>query len=105
MVFYHKTLGLRLLSEDQFAMAFDANGTMLRVQKVDQLRPAQYTVLGWEVPDLTRTADQLTAKGVTCERFPGMAQDDRGIWDAPSGARVAWFKDPDGNMLSLTEFG
>ena len=105
MVFYHKTLGLRLLSEDQFAMAFDANGTMLRVQKVDQLRPAQYTVLGWEVPDLTHTADQLTAKGVACERFPGMAQDDRGIWDAPSGARVAWFKDPDGNMLSLTEFG
>jgi catechol 2,3-dioxygenase-like lactoylglutathione lyase family enzyme len=102
--FYRGTLGLRLVSEDQFALVFDAAGTMLRVTRVQELAGAKYTVLGWEVQDIVQTAKQLQAAGVALERYPGMQQDELGIWNSPSGARVAWFKDPDGNTLSITEF-
>jgi catechol 2,3-dioxygenase-like lactoylglutathione lyase family enzyme len=102
--FYGKTLGLRLLSEDGFALAFDAGGTMLRVQIVPELRPAGYTVLGWSVPDIRRELTALTRRGVAFRRYEGMGQDELGIWSAPSGAKVAWFEDPDGNTLSLTQF-
>jgi catechol 2,3-dioxygenase-like lactoylglutathione lyase family enzyme len=102
--FYSKTLGLKLVSEDDFAIVFDAGGTMLRVAIVPQLRPAAYTVLGWIVPDIRSAAAALAKRRVTFQRYPGMDQDDLGIWTSPSGARVAWFKDPDGNTLSLTEF-
>jgi catechol 2,3-dioxygenase-like lactoylglutathione lyase family enzyme len=101
--FYETTLGLRLVSDDAFALVFDANGTHLRVAKVDQPTVAPYTVLGWNVPGIEATARGLAARGVTFERFPGLSQDDLGIWTAPGGARVAWFKDPDGHLLSLTE--
>jgi catechol 2,3-dioxygenase-like lactoylglutathione lyase family enzyme len=102
--FYAKTLGLKLVSEDDFAIVFDAGGTMLRVAIVPQLQPAQYTVLGWIVPDIRSAATALAKRRVKFQRYPGMDQDDLGIWNSPSGARVAWFKDPDGNTLSLTEF-
>jgi catechol 2,3-dioxygenase-like lactoylglutathione lyase family enzyme len=102
--FYTKTLGLRLVSEDAFALVFDAGGTMLRVAVVQQLQPAGYTVLGWIVPDIRRAVRGLERRGVTFQRYEGLDQDERRIWSAPSGARVAWFKDPDGNTLSLTEF-
>ncbi|MEO7085461.1 MAG: VOC family protein [Gemmatimonadaceae bacterium] len=102
-VFYGDTLGLRLLNEDDFALAFDANGTMLRVQIVETVSPAPYTALGWHVVDAGKVATELTAAGVRMERFAGMNQDARGVWDAPSGARIAWFKDPDGNTLSIAE--
>jgi catechol 2,3-dioxygenase-like lactoylglutathione lyase family enzyme len=102
--FYTKTLGLKLVSEDDFALVFDAGGTMLRVAIVPHLEPAQYTVLGWIVPDIRRTAAALAKRRVKFRRYPGMDQDDLGIWTSPSGARIAWFKDPDGNTLSLTEF-
>ena len=95
--FYAKTLGLRLVSEDGFALAFDAGGTMLSVAIVKTFRPAGYTVLGWIVPDMVK-------RGVLFQRYEGMPQDDLGIWSSPSGARVAWFSDPEGNTLSLTEF-
>ena len=101
--FYAKTLGLRLVSEDGFALAFDAGGTMLRVAIVKTLQPAGYTVLGWIVPDIARGVRDLVKRGVTFQRYEWMLQDDLGIWSAPSGARVAWFTDPDGNTLSLTE--
>lgn len=101
--FYAKTLGLRLVSEDGFALAFDAGGTMLRVAIVQALQPAGYTVLGWIVPDVARAVRALVKRGVTFQRYEWMTQDDLGIWSAPSGARVAWFSDPDGNTLSLTE--
>ena len=103
--FYAKTLGLRLVSEDGFALAFDAGGTMLRVAIVPALRPAGYTVLGWIVPDIARAVRALMKRGAAFQRYEGMSQDDLGIWSAPSGARVAWFSDPDGNTLSLTEIG
>ena len=102
--FYEKTLGLTLISEDPFAIVFDVNGTMLRVQKVGELVPAQHTVLGWEVRDIRAEIEGLMKRGVRFERFDGLSQDELGVWTSPSGAKVAWFKDPDGNTLSLTQF-
>ena len=102
--FYEGTLGLTVISDDDFALALDAGGTMLRVQKVGELAPHPFTALGWEVPDIAATIDTLGARGVVFARFPGLGQDDRGVWVSPSsGARIAWFKDPDGNTLSLTQ--
>jgi catechol 2,3-dioxygenase-like lactoylglutathione lyase family enzyme len=103
-IFYAKTLGLRLVSEDGFALAFDAGGTMLRVAIVKTLQPAGYTVLGWIVPDIAKAVRALVKRGVEFQRYDGMGQDDLGIWSSPSGARVAWFTDPEGNTLSLTQF-
>jgi catechol 2,3-dioxygenase-like lactoylglutathione lyase family enzyme len=102
--FYRDTLGLRLVGEDQFALVFDAHGTMLRVAIVKEVRAAGYTVLGWQVPDIVAAAKRLQKAGVRLQRYPGMGQDEQGIWTSPSGARIAWFKDPDGNTLSLTAF-
>ena len=102
--FYRDTLGLPLVSEDDFALVFDAAGTMLRVTRVQELAAAKYTVLGWQVRDIVQTVDDLQKAHVTLERFPGMQQDELGIWNSPSGARVAWFKDPDGNTLSITQY-
>jgi catechol 2,3-dioxygenase-like lactoylglutathione lyase family enzyme len=101
--FFSSTLGLHLISEDQFAIVFDAGGTMLRVAIVPDVRPAGYTVLGWMVPDISRAVRGLVRKGVVFRRYPGMEQDEQGVWTAPGGARVAWFADADGNTLSLTE--
>jgi catechol 2,3-dioxygenase-like lactoylglutathione lyase family enzyme len=101
--FYAKTLGLRLVSEDGFALAFDAGGTMLRVATVTTLQRAGYTVLGWIVPDIAKAVRGLVKRGVKFQRYAGMPQDDLGIWSSPSGARIAWFADPEGNTLSLTE--
>lgn len=102
--FYENVLGLRFVSDDPFALVFDANGIMLRIFKVDTLTPAAYTVLGWGVGDIHAAIAGLAAKGVTFTRYPGMQQDESGVWRSPSGAKVAWFRDPEGNNLSLTEF-
>ncbi len=102
--FYRDTLGLTLLSEDPFAMAFDAHGIMLRVASVKALTAAPYTVLGWKVPDIAAATRDLQAAGVQFEKYEGMGQDALGIWASPTGAKIAWFKDPDGNTLSLTQF-
>ena len=102
--FYRDTLGLTLVEENSFATVFDSNGIMLRIANVRALTPAQYTVLGWDVPDITSEVRALAQAGVTFSRYPGLTQDEDGIWTAPSGARVAWFADPDGNVLSLTQF-
>ena len=101
--FYRDTLGLPLVSEDEFALAFNAHGTMLRVAIVQHVVAAEYTVLGWQVPDIVAAARRLRTAGVRLQRYPGMGQDKLGIWTSPSGARVAWFKDPDGNTLSITQ--
>ena len=102
--FYRDTLGLKLVEESPFAVVFDANGTMLRIQTVGELIPAPYTALGWRVDDIRAAIDSLMAKGVRFERYDGFSQDERAIWCSPSGAEVAWFKDPDGNTLSLTQW-
>ncbi len=102
--FYVETLGLKLVNDDPFAIVFDANGTMLRVQKVQELTPARHTVLGWDVPDIVTKVKELTKKGVRFECYEGLSQDELGIWTSPAKAKVAWIKDPDGNILSLTQF-
>jgi catechol 2,3-dioxygenase-like lactoylglutathione lyase family enzyme len=102
--FYRDTLRLELVSEDEFALVLDIGGTMLRVTTVQELTPAAYTILGWQVQDVVGAVKSLQRKDVVFERYPGMIQDEHGIWESPSGARVAWFKDPDGNTLSLTQF-
>jgi len=102
--FYEGVLELRLVSDEPFALVFDANDTMLRIQKVERLTPAPFTALGWEVPDIEAAVDALRARGVSFTVYPGMGQDERGIWRSPSGACVAWFTDPDGNTLSLSQF-
>ena len=103
-IFYENVLGLILVSDDAFALVFDANGTMLRVQKVKELNPAPYTALGWDVADIDAEVDELAGRGVVFNRYSWFPQDERGIWTAPSGGRIAWFNDPDGNTLSLTQF-
>ncbi len=101
--FYRDTLGLRLLKEEPpFALVFDAHGIMLRLGMGKELAAAHGTVLGWEVPDVAAAVRDLEQGGVTFERYPQLPQDELGIWTAPGGARVAWFKDPDGNILSLS---
>ncbi len=102
--FYQDILGLNFVADEPFALVFEANGTMLRISKVRELSPAPYTVLGWKVADMNAAISELTARGVTFERFAGFPQDELGVVNFPDGAKVAWFKDPDGNMLSLTEF-
>ena len=102
--FYRDTLGLKLTSEDSFALVFDVEGVALRATLVPDFRPQPFTVLGWEVPNARATAQELAAGGVALERFPGMDQDADGLWQSPGGALVGWFKDSDGTMLSITEF-
>lgn len=102
--FYRDTLGLTLVSEDPFALVFDAHGTMLRVTAVPQVAAPAYTVLGWRVPNIVKASRDLQNAGVTFERYAGMRQNERGVWKSPSGALVAWFKDPDGHTLSITQF-
>jgi catechol 2,3-dioxygenase-like lactoylglutathione lyase family enzyme len=102
--FYEKVLGLRFLSEDPFAIVFDAAGTMLRVANVPEFQPAPYTILGWQVLKIEPAVRKLKTRGVAFERYAHMLQDELGVWVSPSGAKVAWFKDPDGNVLSLTQF-
>jgi catechol 2,3-dioxygenase-like lactoylglutathione lyase family enzyme len=100
--FYTETLGLRLLSEDGFALVFEVDGVELRIQKVEHLAPHAFTSLGWRVADVDATVKALAERGVRFERYPGLEQDPAAIWRAPSGARIAWFHDPDGNLLSVT---
>jgi catechol 2,3-dioxygenase-like lactoylglutathione lyase family enzyme len=102
--FYRDTLGLQLISEDEFALVFNAAGTVLRVTRVQELAAAKYTVLGWQVRDIIGTVTRLQKAHVAMEHYRGMQQDELGIWNTPSGAKVAWFKDPDGNTLSITQF-
>lgn len=101
--FYRDTLGLTLVHEDQFALVFDANGITLRVSPVKEMTAAPYTVLGWEVEDIGAAVKGLMNRGVKFERYGFLPQDDLGVWTAPGGAMVAWFKDPSGNTLSLAQ--
>src|ERR1700687_5697347 len=102
--FYSEILGLNLVEDSPFALVFDVGGRMLRIQKVQALVPAPHTALGWSVPDIWREIESLMTRGVTFERYNGMSQDELGVWTSPDGHKVAWFRDPDGNNLSLTEF-
>jgi predicted enzyme related to lactoylglutathione lyase len=102
--FYKDTLGLRFVSGGKFALVFDAGGTMLRVTPVKEFEPTCFTVLGWVVEDIAKEVRELTKQGVKFQRYDWMKQDEDGVWTSPDNAKVAWFNDPDGNVLSLTEF-
>ena len=102
--FYEGVLGLRFVSDDGFALVFDAHGTMLRVARVPNFKPAQFTILGWQVPKIKEMVSGLNKKGVKFENYGMKGQDSDGVWSAPGGdAKVAWFKDLDGNVLSISQ--
>ena len=101
--FYGGKLGFKFLHDDGFALVFDANGVMLRISKMKEFTAAQYTVLGWEVTDIAEAVGGLSDKGVKFERYEFMHPDAEGIVTFPTGDKVAWFKDPDGNVLSLSQ--
>jgi catechol 2,3-dioxygenase-like lactoylglutathione lyase family enzyme len=102
--FYGDTLGFRQIGEDDFAVVFDLNGTMLRISTVSDHKPPVHTVLGWEVPDIVAAVESLRSRGVKFNVYEGFGQDELGIWTAPgSSNRIAWFLDPDGNNLSLAQ--
>ena len=101
--FYEDLLGLRFISDDFFALVMDANGTMIRIARVGEFTPAAFTILGWQVADIHKEVAELTAKGLQFARYPHVEQSADGVWTAPGGAKVAWFLDPDGNTLSLSQ--
>ena len=101
--FYEGVLGLCFVKDDGFALVFEANRTMLRAAKMKEVTPAQYTVLGWQVSGIEDVVRELTSRGVHFEIFGFFKQDELGIWTAPTGDKVAWFKDPDGNILSVSQ--
>ena len=102
---YRDVLGFAVIDEDEYAVVLDANGTMIRLNKGRDFKPAQGTVMGWEVDDIHAAIRELASRGVQFEQFnlPFMKQDQLGVWTPPNGDRVAWFKDPDGNVLSLSQ--
>jgi catechol 2,3-dioxygenase-like lactoylglutathione lyase family enzyme len=102
--FYSDTLGLRVVEESPYALSVDVNGRMLRLTMVPELRPQPFTIVGWHVHDITASIEALGRAGVRFTRYDGMEQDELGIWTTPGGDQVAWFADPDGNTLSLTQF-
>jgi catechol 2,3-dioxygenase-like lactoylglutathione lyase family enzyme len=102
--FYNGALGLHLVEENDYACVFDAHGTMVRVTLVDEVAHPGYTVLGWRVNDIHAAVAELEAAGVAFARYDGMEQDAQGVWTTPSGDRIAWFSDPDANVLSITQF-
>jgi catechol 2,3-dioxygenase-like lactoylglutathione lyase family enzyme len=101
--FYEGILGLRFVKDDGFALVLDANGIMIRIAKVKDFVPAQFTILGWQVSEIENVVQGLDKKGVHFEIFGFFKQDKLGIWTAPTGDKVAWFKDPDGNTLSVSQ--
>lgn len=102
--FYVEVLGLEFVEESPFALVVRSGSTMIRVTPVEGHRASGHTVLGWSVSDAAAAVDDLASHGVEMLRFDGLDQDARGMWHAPGGATIAWFSDPDGNTLSLTQF-
>jgi len=101
--FYGDTLGLKFVTDDGFALVFEGKNAHVRVSRVPAIAPAPYAVLAFQSDDIENTVDGLTAKGVTFARFGFFVQDARGIWSAPDGTKVAWFHDPDMNLLSVVQ--
>ncbi len=104
LVFYRDRLGLELIEDSPYAIVFRAGDTMLRLQRVESFEPHPFTSTGWDVADIGATVAALNAQGITMMTNPYVELDPAGIWTAPDGTRVAWFNDPDGNVLSLTQF-
>ncbi len=101
--FYQDVIGLAVLEDTPFAIVFKVPGGTLRLARTPDFTPQPFSLVGWVVPDLAADMAQLRAKGVEFERFPGLPQDEAGVWTVPDGTRICWFRDPDGNLLSLTQ--
>ena len=101
--FFEGKLGLRFVGEDPYALVVQSEGTTIRIAKVQEFQPAPYTVLGWQVDDIVQVVTELNSRGVVFEKYPFVEDKELGIWASPEGAKVAWFKDPDGNVLSVSE--
>src|ERR1700741_2723584 len=101
-VFYRDVLGLAFLGEDPYGIEFDSGGGLLRVITVRELIPHEFTILGWNVKDIEATVDLLVSRGVSFQKYD-FINNNRGIWTSPNNSKVAWFKDPDGNVLSVSE--
>jgi catechol 2,3-dioxygenase-like lactoylglutathione lyase family enzyme len=101
--FYEAKLGLKFVSQDQFALVMEVGGHTIRISKAKPFTPLQSTVLGWDVDDVTAAVKWLISRGIETEKYPFVADKQLGIWEAPGGGKVAWFKDPDGNVLSLSQ--
>lgn len=101
--FYRDKLGLPLIHEDNFALVFNAHGTQLRISIFPDFHPQPFTVLGWQVEDAVAMSRKLQEAGILFERFPGLTQNESGLWSAPSGYLIAWFRDPFGNLLSISQ--
>ena len=102
--FYERVLGLAFVADEPYALVFRVGHSRLRIQKVDRVPRVSHTVLGWAVRNIRSAVAELTEAGAAFQRYQGLDQDDQGIWRSPSGALVAWFRDPDGNTLSLTQY-
>jgi catechol 2,3-dioxygenase-like lactoylglutathione lyase family enzyme len=102
-IFYQDKLGFQFVSDDMFALVMRAGETMIRIAKVQDFTPPPFTVLGWEVSNIEEVVAWLQERGVAFEKYPWVNDQERGIWTAPGGDKVAWFKDPDGNVLSLSQ--
>lgn len=102
--FYLDVLGLKFESEDQYALEVWGGDNRIRIVPTENFEPMPSTIFGWEVPDIERVALGLKERGVSFEKYPFLQQDTLGIWNSPQGTRVAWFKDPDGNVLSLSQY-
>ena len=101
--FYVDVLKLEFEQEDNFAVVVKANGNAIRIVRMEKFTPAAYTILGWEVPDILKAVEYLSGSGVSFLRYAYIQQDALGIWTAPGGTKVAWFNDPDGNVLSISQ--
>jgi catechol 2,3-dioxygenase-like lactoylglutathione lyase family enzyme len=101
--FYEGILQFQFVSDDMFALVMRAGETMLRIGKVQDFTPAPYTVLGWEVSNIEEVVAWLQKRGITFEKFPFVQDKELGIWTAPTGDKIAWFRDPDGNVLSVSQ--
>jgi catechol 2,3-dioxygenase-like lactoylglutathione lyase family enzyme len=100
---FYETLGLRFVSDDSFATVMDSNRTMVRIVRVGDFTPFPFTILGWQVKDIHKIVAEMTDKSVKFNRYPFLEQSADGVWTAPGGAKVAWFTDPDGNTLSISQ--
>lgn len=101
--FYEGKLGFQFVSDDQFALVMQAGENMIRIAKAKDFTPAQYTAMGWEVTDVEAMVKWLNGRGVKFEKYSFVEDRELGIWTTPNGDKVAWFKDPDGNVLSLSQ--
>lgn len=101
--FYEGKLGFEFVSLDQFALVMRVGGHQIRISKLQNFKPRQGTVLGWEVADIKKAVTWLASRGVALEKYPFVQDQELGIWTTPNGDKVAWFKDPDGNILSVSQ--